>query len=176
MQANFRTMFHRLGEYVRTQLTRETGGNRFFKEKPNMCSVARSRAFQRDGRFELPTGFEKNSRILLPTFTVEVHCQKETSLVQKHGINAHDKIAALSVPPGKMPADHFVGDLKKAPIGTIRAFDSWLLTNTAHPLIAASRCIPGPPCLAALETARIDIFPAAEKRSKQMYLVSGRRI
>ena len=69
-----------------------------------------------------------------------------------------------------LAVDHFIGDLKKSAIGTIRAFDPRLFTYPANPFIGAGRRIAGFAGLSALETARIDILPAAEQGSKQLYL------
>jgi hypothetical protein len=62
-----------------------------------------------------------------------------------------------------MPADDFVGDLKKPAIWTIGAFDARLFTNAANPFIGAGRRVAGLPGLPALETAGIDILSASEK-------------
>ena len=75
-----------------------------------------------------------------------------------------------------MPADHFVSDMKKAAIGTFRAFDARLFTDSANLFVGAGGGITGFPRFPALETAGIDIFSAPEKRSKQLYLGSGWRI
>jgi len=69
-----------------------------------------------------------------------------------------------------MPADHFIRDLKEAAIGTIRAFDSQLFADAANPFIRASGSVAGFAGLPTLETAGINILPAPEKRSKQLYL------
>src|SRR5260221_9764937 len=73
-----------------------------------------------------------------------------------------------------MPGDHFVGDGQKAAVRTISAFDSRLFTNATNPFITAGRRITGFPGPPALETARIHILPAPEKRSEQGYLRGGR--
>jgi hypothetical protein len=141
-----------------------------------MAAVAGARAFQDGGHIKPPARFEKRGRILLPIFVVEVRRQKETSLVLQHGIDTHDKIQAPGVPARKMPADHFVGDLKEAAIGAIRAFDSRFFTDATNPFIGAGGRVAGFPGLSALETAGINILPAPEQRSKQLYLGSRRRM
>jgi hypothetical protein len=141
-----------------------------------MAAIARSRAFQDSRHLKAPACFEKRRRILLPILVVEIHSQEKASFVLQHGIDTHDKIQAPIVPARKMPANHFVGDLKKSAIGTIRAFDPRLFTYPANPFIGAGRRIPGFAGLSALETARIDILPAAEQGSKQLYLGSRWRL
>ena len=47
-----------------------------------MAAVAGPRTLQCGGHIESLAGFEKSFRILLPAFTVEVHRQEETGLVQ----------------------------------------------------------------------------------------------
>src|SRR5947209_2102310 len=98
-----------------------------------MAPITGSRALQRGGEIEPPAGFEKRGRIPLPLFAVEVHRQKETSLVLHHGINTHDKIETPIVTPRKMPADYLVRDPKEAAIRAIGAFDARLFANPANP-------------------------------------------
>ena len=138
--------------------------------------MAGSRALQDGGHLKPPARIEKRGRIPLPIFVIEIHRQKEASLVLQHGIDAHDKIQAPVIPARKMPADHFVSDLKKAAIGTIRAFDSRLFADAANPFIGAGRRIAGFPGPPALESPGINILSAPEKRSKQLYLGSRWRM
>jgi len=176
IEANFGPVLHRLSENVRTKFAREAGGNGLFKEKPHMAAIAGSRAFQDGGHIKPSARFEKRCRIPLPIFVVEVHCQKETSLVLQHGIDTHDKIEAPGILARKMPGDHFVSDLKKPAIWTIGAFDSWFFTDITNPFIGAGRRIAGFSGLSALKTAGIDILSAPEERSKQLYLGSRWRM
>src|SRR5882724_1297015 len=161
---------------MRTEFASQSCGNGFFKKNPNMAAIARSGAFQRGGHIKPPARFEEGCRIPLPVFIVEIHRHKETSFVLQHGIDTHDKIEATVITPRKMPADHVVSDRKKAPIGTVRAFDSRLLTDTTNPFIRAGGRITGFPGLSALEAAGINILSPAKERSKQLYFGGGRRI
>ena len=47
------------------------------------------------------------------------------------------------------------------------ALDARLFADTAHPLVCAGRCIAGLAGLPALESTRVDVFAAAEQRSKE---------
>jgi hypothetical protein len=163
IEPNFWTALHCLRENVRTELARQTGRNGLFKEKPDMATIPRPRAFQHSGHIKLAAGFEERRRILLPVFLIEIRRQKETSFVLQHSIDTHDKIEAPIIAPRKMPADYLVSDRQKATIKTIRAFDSRLFADAANPLIRAGRRITGPPGIPALEAAGINILPAPEK-------------
>jgi len=99
-----------------------------------------------------------------------------TGLVLKHGINTHDEVTTLIIPPRKVPVDHFVGDWKKAAVGTIGALDSWLLANVPDPFICASWLVTSLPGLSALETAGINVRPSVKQRPEQFNLGVRRRI
>ena len=76
----------------------------------------------------------------------------------------------------KMPADHFVGDLKEAAIRAVRAFDLRLFADATNPFIGAGRRVAGLPGFPTLETAGINILPSPEQRSKQLDLGRRRRM
>src|SRR5207244_950402 len=127
-------------------------------------------AFQNGRHVEATARFKKGCHISLPILAVEVHRQKETSLVLHHGIVTDDKIHAPIILPRKMPVDYFISDLEKSAVGTVGTFDSRLLTDSPNPFIGASRRITGFPSFPALETSGINILSAPEKRSEQFYL------
>jgi hypothetical protein len=88
IQPDLRALLHRLGKKVRTQLARKTRRNSFFKEKPNVSAVARTRSFEDSGQFQPATGFKERPDVLLPACAIEVRRQKATGFVEKHGVNA----------------------------------------------------------------------------------------
>ncbi len=147
---------------MRTQFARQARRDGFLEEEPNMSAAAGTRAFECHGHIHAPARLNERACVLLPMLAVKISREEKTGFVQQHGINAHDKIAAQFVAPGKMPANHLIGDRKKAAIGTIGAFDSRFLTDTWNPFIAASRRVTGFPGFAALEPSGINIFPAAK--------------
>jgi hypothetical protein len=58
-------------------------------------------------------------------------------------------------------------------VRAVAAFDPGLFTNTADPLIAASRGIAGTSGLPALESAWIDILTPSEKRAEERDFFGG---
>src|SRR5260370_41628423 len=158
---------------VETKFTASISGIGFSKKKQSRATIDRPRSFRKGGDGRWGAVFDETRRIWLPFFPVEVHRQKVTGLVLQNGIEAHDKIEAPIVMPRKMPADHFVSDLKKAAVRTIRAFDPRFLADATNPFICTCRRITGFPGLPALEATRINILPAPEKRPKKLYLCRG---
>ena len=140
-----------------------------------MPAVAGARPLQRHRHFEPATRLDERARIRLPAFPVEIHREKKASLVQQHRINAHDEVAALPVLPRKMPANHFIGDRKKAAIRTLGAFDLRFFAYAAHPFVRTRGGVTRFPGRATLEPARINILPPAKQRSEQADLICGRR-
>jgi hypothetical protein len=61
-------------------------------------------------------------------------------------------------------------------MGTVAAFDAWLLADPANPLVRTGRGIAGLARLAAFESARVDILAASKERAEQRDLLAGRRL
>ena len=163
-------MLHRLRQDVRPQLAHKARGQGFFKEKPDVTTIARARPFRNHGQFNPAAGFEKRTRNFLPTRTIKIRRQQETGFIAKHGIDVHDKIAAEIVPPGKMLADELIGDWKQA-VHLIRGFPHTPVT----PFVGASWRATGVSRLSALELAGKYLGWAAEQRLEQFDLGGGWR-
>src|SRR6185436_10897809 len=88
----------------------------------------------------------------------------------------HDKLTALIIPARKVPANHFAGDRKEAPVWAIGALDSWPLTHAPNPFVRASRRVARLSGFSALETARINIGSPTKERAKEFDLGGRRRI
>ena len=97
------------------------------------------------------------------------------ALVLKHGIDADDEVAPAIIASRQVPANYFFRYCQKATIGTVRAFNPGLLTDTPHPFICASWLVACPPSLPAFKTQWINILSPAEQGSKQRDLVGSRR-
>src|SRR6266540_2363705 len=159
MEANFGPMLDRLGEKMRSEFAREAGRDGFFKEKPDVAAVTRTRALQGGWHVEPAARLKESSPVGPPVVAIKVHRQKKAGFVLKHGVNAHDEIAAQFIPARKMPANRIVGHGKKATVRAIRAFDSWLFAHATDPFVGARGGVTDLARLAALEVKRINVFP-----------------
>ena len=98
---------------------------------------------------------------------VEIDSQEKTGLVLKHWVNACDERLAGAVNSRKVPMDHLVCHGEKLSILTLRALNTWFLTDTANPFIAAGRRVTRFSGFAALESPGINIISPAEERAKE---------
>ena len=126
-------------------------------------AAAGARAFKDRGKTEAMTSIHERESIVLPPGLVEVDRKQETRLVQEQRIHARDERLPLGILARQVPPNDIVCDGQKPSVGTIGAFDAWLLADTLDPLVRASGRITRSASFAALESARVDIFSATEK-------------
>src|SRR5260370_825059 len=105
------------------KLSCQRGRDCLLKENPDVCAVPGARTFHRGGDVQVAACFPKCLCVFSPTLLVEINYQEETSLVQKHRIDAHNEILSLIVLTGEVPSDRLVRDRKKSLMWTITALD-----------------------------------------------------
>ena len=142
-QSDLGPSFHRFGQQVRAEFARETRGERFGEEQPDVSAIAGARALQRRGHLEPAARLEKRARILTPVRSVQIDRDEKARLIRQHRIHAQPEVAALRIAARQMPADDLVGDRQKTAVGAIRAFDPRLLAHAPHPFVAARGSVAG---------------------------------
>src|SRR5689334_12077815 len=106
-----------------------------------MRTIAGTRTFQCCRQIQPSACLEKGASVLSPVLPIKVNRQKMAVLVQKHGIDAHDKAAPPIIISRQVPTNNLIRYGKKTTVGTICALDPWLLANASHPFIGASRLV-----------------------------------
>ena len=139
-----------------------------------MSAVAAARSFQGGRQVHAAASLQDRFCIFLPMGLVEIGCQEEAGLVLKHGVHAHDEIAASIVPTSEVPANDFVIDGQKATLRASDTLDFRFFAQASRPLIGTHRLIAGLAAFAALEATRIHIVASSEERAKQSDFGVGR--
>ena len=136
-------------------------------QQMNVPAVARPGPFQGSGHAHLAACLQECACILLPRCFVKIGGQKETGLIPKHRIDAHDEFPTLVVLAAQVPTNYFVGNGKKVLVRTFGALDSRFLADSPDPLIAAGWRIASSACLTAFEALRINILSSMKQRAEE---------
>jgi hypothetical protein len=67
----------------------------------------------------------------------------------------------------QVPADYVIGQWEKTAVWAVAALDARLFADSSDPLVGAGRRVSGLASFPALEAARVDVFTASKKRTKQ---------
>jgi hypothetical protein len=100
---------------------------------------------------------------LLPIGLIKIHGQKETRLVEQHGVNAHNKIPLNVVLAGEMPAHDLIGNRKKSLVEASATFDCGLSTHAIHPLVAAGGLVSTFSGLATFKASGVNVIATAKQ-------------
>ena len=91
-------------------------------------------------------------------------------------MDAHDEIATVVIPAGKMPADYLVCNGEKTAAWAFGALDPGLLAEAADPFVGAGRLIAGLAGPSALKAAGIDVVASTKERTEKGDLGLCRRM
>lgn len=99
--------------------------------------------------------------------------EEETSLIRKHRRDSGDEVFAMVVLSGKVPADHFIGDREEGAMRAVRALDSGLFADAAHPFVATGGRVTGASDPLVFETPGIEFLASSEQGAEEGDLCCG---
>ena len=159
--------FHRLGQQVGAQASRQRCRQRIVEKQPHMAAAPGPRSLESRRDAQAVARSQERRGVVLPPSLIEVDREEEARLIEQQRVDARDERLPFGIPSRQVPADDVVGDWKETAIGALRALDPWLLADAPHPLIGAGGCVPAFAGLAALESPRIDVRSTAKERTEE---------
>ena len=143
---------HSAGQQQAAQLACVCGGNRSFKEKPDMRAFSGAGALHSWRQPTASGSITKSVNILLPSSIVKIGAQEPSCIVWQQWIDA-DHITAEFIPPDQVCTDDLGGQRDEFPVGAVGAAMLFLVADSTRPLIPAGGRVPG--------FLRFEVIPAS---------------
>jgi hypothetical protein len=158
---------HRLGQHVAAELAcgpRRDGGR---EEEPNVRTVSRPRAFDRERQIEPTARRDEGAHVVGPRGLVEVDGEEPTGSVGQHWVDAHHVFTA-EVRQVRL----IVGGQERL-VRALAALHPWQFALALDELVGTRRPV-ALLALAAYEARRIDVGSAPKQAAEDRHLLGGR--
>ena len=156
---------HGLGDEKATHLAGGARRHRSVEEEPDVCSVARPGALDREVDTLSPACFDEGAHVLPPLCLVEVHGEKPASLILQHRVDP-DHVVSF-----EMIVDGLLGHRDERLVRTLATLDATFVAQAADPFIAACWRVALRALLGVDPALGIDVGPATEKPHEERDLL-----
>ena len=165
-EAQLMALRHSAGQQQAAQLACVCGGNRSFKEKPDMRAFTGAGALHGRRQSAASGGITKGVNIFLPTTVVKIGAQEPGRVVRQQRVDA-DHITAEFVPPDQVSADDLGRQRDEFPVGAVGTAVFFLVADSTRPLIPAGGRVPGFLCFKIVPALGVHILTPMKQLQKK---------